>query len=99
MLRLTVLLAVVALYATFASAQRANRYQVESADGATVLSVEVGDRVTYSVARRGRSVLDASPISLTRNMLSDARILGRQDRVRSDDTRGAGYVAILRPTR
>ncbi|MEP7001427.1 MAG: glycoside hydrolase family 97 N-terminal domain-containing protein, partial [bacterium] len=67
-----------------AAAQRARHYQVQSPDGATVLSVDVGGRVTYSVTHRGRPVLDVSPISLT---LAGGRMLGGTDQVRSNATR------------
>ena len=87
MLRLVALLSLSAALATPVVAQRAQHYQVQSPDGATVLSVDVGDRVTYSVAHRGRRVLDASPISLTLNAANGARTLGGNDRVRATDTR------------
>lgn len=54
MLRFATLLALSVALATPVVAQRAQHYQVQSPDGATVLSVDVGERVTYSVAHRGR---------------------------------------------
>ena len=67
-----------------AGAQRARSYTVRSPDGATELTVEVGDRVTYAVSRKGATVLGASPISLT---LADGRTIGVQARVRSESRR------------
>jgi alpha-glucosidase len=67
-----------------ASAQAARQYQVQSPDGATQLTVEVGARVAYSVTHRGRTLLSASPISLT---LQGGRVLGAADRVRSEARR------------
>ena len=86
MLRFVTLIALSVALATPVHAQRAQHYQLNSPDGATVLSVDVGERVTYSVAHRGRSVLDASPISLTLDAVSGARTLGVHDRVRTTDT-------------
>ena len=85
--RLIALLALSAALAAPAVAQSAQHYLVQSPDGATVLTVDVGDRITYSVTQRGRPVLDASPISLTLTASSGARMLGGHDRVRSSDTR------------
>jgi alpha-glucosidase len=80
--RLTVALVFLsALLGTSASAQRARQYQTLSPDGATQLTVDVGDRITYSVTHRGRALLAASPISIT---LRGGRTLGVGDRVRSD---------------
>lgn len=87
MRRVAALLALIApsaVLATPAVAQRARHYEAPSPDGATVLSVDVGGRVTYRVSRRGRPVLDASPISLT---VGGGRVLGRQDPVRSSASR------------
>ncbi|NUO63339.1 MAG: glycoside hydrolase family 97 protein [Gemmatimonadaceae bacterium] len=57
---------------------------VTSPDGATTVRVETGDRVTWSVARRGRVLIAPSPISLT---LDGGRVLGRGARLRGADTR------------
>jgi alpha-glucosidase len=85
MLRLTVALVFAALLvSTPAAAQRGRQYQTQSPDGFTQLTVDVGDRVTYSVTHRGRPVLAASPISLT---LQSGRVLGVGDRVRSEARR------------
>ena len=65
-------------------AQRSRQYQLDSPDGATRITVDVGDRVAYSVTHRGRPVLDASPISLT---LEGGRTLGTAERVRSEARR------------
>jgi alpha-glucosidase len=59
-------------------AQRVQQYRTPSPDGLTVLTIDVTDQVSYSVAHRGRSVLNASPISLT---LEGGRVLGHGDRV------------------
>src|SRR5690348_10243852 len=67
-----------------ASGQGARQYQVQSPDGATQLTVEVGPQVAYSVTHRGRSLLSASPISLA---LQGGRVLGAGDPVRSDTRR------------
>jgi alpha-glucosidase len=67
-----------------AAAQRSRQYQLQSPDGANQIAVEVGDRITYAVTRRGRPVLDASPISLT---LDGGRTLGAGVRVRSEARR------------
>src|SRR5687768_8927231 len=67
-----------------AGAQRARSYQLLSPDGATELTVEAGDRVAYSVARRGAPVLAASPISLT---LDAGRTIGVGATVRSESRR------------
>ena len=67
-----------------AAAQRSRQYQLQSPDGTNQITVEVGDRITYAVSRRGRPVLDASPISLT---LDGGRSLGTAERVRSEARR------------
>ena len=67
-----------------ASSQGVRSYAVQSPDGATELTVEVGERVAYSVRRRGVSVLDASPISLT---LDRGRTIGARSTVRSQSRR------------
>jgi alpha-glucosidase len=84
MRRLALLFLLSAVLAVPAAAQGAQHYAVRSPDSATTLSVDVGNGVTYSVAHRGRAVLDASPISLT---LTGGRVLGRGDQVRSNTTR------------
>ena len=65
-------------------AQQARQYRLRSPDGATELTVDVGDRVAYSVTRRGAPVLASSPISLT---LDARRTMGVQATVRSESRR------------
>ena len=72
------------LVSTPAGAQRGRSYTVESPNGATELTVEVGDRVAYSVTRRGAPVLANSPISLT---LDASRTIGVGTMVRSESRR------------
>jgi alpha-glucosidase len=84
MLRLASLLALSTCISATATAQRAQHYIAQSPDGATQLVVDVGDRVSYSVTHNGRTLLNASPISLT---LASGRVLGRGDRVRSEASR------------
>ena len=67
-----------------ARAQQPRQFRVQSPDGATVLTVDVGARVAYSVTRRGAPVLASSPISLT---LGDGRTLGVRSAVRSESRR------------
>ena len=67
-----------------AGAQRVRAYTVQSPDGATQLTVEVGERVAYSVTRRAVPVLATSPISLT---LDASRTLGVGTTVRSESRR------------
>lgn len=78
------LTALFVVLATTAHAQRPQHYDVQSPDGATMVSVDVNGGVTYRVGHRGRPVLDASPISLT---LGGGRVLGRVDQVQSDTKR------------
>ena len=66
------------------NAQQARQYRVQSPDGATELTVDVGGRVTYAVTRRGTQILSPSPISLT---LGDGRTLGVQAVARSESRR------------
>ena len=82
--RLASLLALVVSLSSPALAQRAQQYRVQSPDGATQLTVDVTDHVAYAVTHGGRTLLSASPISLT---LTSGRTLGRGDRVRSEATR------------
>jgi alpha-glucosidase len=82
--RLVALLVLCACLAQPAGAQRSQRYGAQSPDGATQITVDVADRVTYSVTHGGRTLLDPSPISLT---LASGRTLGRGDRVRSEASR------------
>jgi alpha-glucosidase len=80
-----------------ASGQRARQYQVQSPDGATQLTVDVGPQVAYSVTHRGKTLLSASPISLT---LQGGRVLGAGDRVRSEARRQVrDSVLPLAPTK
>ncbi|HEU4722736.1 MAG TPA: glycoside hydrolase family 97 protein [Gemmatimonadaceae bacterium] len=85
-LRIPRLLALAALLLPLAraDAQQARQYRVLSPDGATELAVELGDRVTYSVTRRGVPVITASPISLT---VDAARTIGVGGTVRSESRR------------
>jgi len=66
------------------AAQRARQYQIRSPDGATQISVDVGERVAYSVSHGGRPLLADSPISLT---LDGGRTLGVRRQVRSEARR------------
>jgi alpha-glucosidase len=72
------------LASSVATAQRSRQYQLQSPDGTNQIAVEVGERITYAVTRRGRPVLEPSPISLT---LDGGRTLGTAERVRSDQRR------------
>jgi len=67
-----------------ATAQRSRQYVLQSPDGTNRITVDVGERITYAVTRRGRPVLDASPIALT---LDGDRALGLAERVRSEARR------------
>jgi hypothetical protein len=84
MRRLAALLSLSVAVTVPAGAQRPHHYQAQSPDGATTLAVDVGDRVTYSIAHRGRVLLGASSISLT---LGGGRMLGRGETVRFTSTR------------
>jgi alpha-glucosidase len=96
--RFTVALATLTLAASSAaSGQQARQYQVQSPDGATQLTVEVGPQVAYSVTHRGKTLLSASPISLT---LQGGRVLGAGDHVRSEARRQVrDSVLPLAPTK
>ena len=67
-----------------AGAQRARSYTVRSPDGATEITLDVGDHVAYSVSWKGAPVLASSPISLT---LDARRTIGAQATVRSESRR------------
>jgi len=72
------------LTASAAGAQRSRQYHVQSPDGATQLTVDAGERVSYSVTHRGRTLIGPSPISVS---LVGGRELGRGDRVRGETSR------------
>ena len=78
------LLLLLLLLPTSAGAQRARSYTVRSPDGVTEVTVDVGDRVAYSVTRKGAAVLASSPISLT---LDAERTIGVRAAVRSESRR------------
>jgi alpha-glucosidase len=80
----SVALLLVALVVTPARGQQPRSYDLLSPDAATRVTVEVGDRITYAVAHRGRPLLEPSPISLT---LEGGRTLGAAERVRSEARR------------
>jgi alpha-glucosidase len=80
----SVALLLVALVVTPARGQQPRSYDLLSPDAATRVRVEVGDRITYAVAHRGRPLLEPSPISLT---LEGGRTLGAAERVRSEARR------------
>ena len=65
-------------------AQQARQYRLLSPDGATELTVDVGDSVAYSVTRRGAPILASSPIGLT---LDSRRPIGVGKTVRSESRR------------
>ena len=67
-----------------AGAQRSRSYTLRSPDTATSVRVEVGDRVTYAIAHRGKDIVSPSPISLT---VAGGRVLGRAASVRSTSER------------
>ena len=96
--RFAVALATLILAASSAaSGQQGRQYQVQSPDGATQLTVEVGPQLSYSVTHRGRPLLSSSPISLT---LQGGRVLGAGDRVRSEARRQVrDSVLPLAPTK
>ncbi|WP_128547315.1 glycoside hydrolase family 97 protein [Larkinella soli] len=60
------------------------RRSVQSPDGRTTLTVEVTDRIRFSVARSGRPLLNPSAVSMT---LGDGRRLGFQPTVRRSGLR------------
>jgi alpha-glucosidase len=82
--RLVAPLALLVCLTSVAGAQRPQQYRTLSPDGATELTVDVTDHVSYSVTHGGRTLLGASPISLT---LASGRVLGRGERVRSEASR------------
>ncbi|MEO8560540.1 MAG: glycoside hydrolase family 97 protein [bacterium] len=73
MRRPATLLTLLSLFALPAAAQRPQLFNASSPDGAMSVTIEVSDRVRYSVSRGGRSVLDPSPISI---ILAGGRRLG-----------------------
>jgi alpha-glucosidase len=72
-----------------ASAVTATPHELRSPDGQTVVAVELGDEVRWSIVRRGVTVLEPSPIGLTLDDTDGpaarrvARVLGRGPKVRS----------------
>ena len=77
-------------------AQRVRSFSLKSPDAATVLTLDIGERVTYAVAHRGKSLLTASPISLT----LPTRILGRGSRVATSSERQVrGSTRPVAPTK
>ena len=72
------------VHAAAAQSPAAPQHRLTSPDGETELRVEVGPALTYAVAHRSGGLINASPISLT---LSDGRVLGRDARVLSAETR------------
>jgi alpha-glucosidase len=90
-------LCLLALTAATGHAQSAPSLVARSPDGQTELRVETGDRLSYSVARRGRTLIASSPISLT---LGDGRMLGRPAAVTKSDTRAVSdSVRPVAPTK
>jgi alpha-glucosidase len=84
MTRTAITLVLAMLAVSPAAAQRARQYQLLSPDRATQITVDVGERVAYSVSHGGRPLLAASPISLT---LEGGRTLGARVQVRSEQRR------------
>ena len=68
------------------AAPQAERHELRSPDGLTVVTVELTDAVRWSVSRRGRAVLLPSTIGLE---LDDGPTLGRASKVRRVRRRAA----------
>ena len=89
-----------ALAAPAASPPRVERHELRSPDGLTVVAVELGGGLRWSVARRGTAVLEPSPIGLE---VEGRPPLGRAARARparrrSVDERLAVPVPVRRRT-
>jgi alpha-glucosidase len=67
-----------------AVAQQPRSFAARSPDGETRIEVTVGDRITYAVTHRGRTLVAPSPVSLA---LGGGRVLGRGARVAGARTR------------
>lgn len=66
------------------SAAAAQQHELTSPDGRTTVVLDAGDRLTWSLHRDGRLLVEPSPISMT---LQSGRVLGPDARVASTDSR------------
>jgi alpha-glucosidase len=70
--------ALLALISTLAARGEAQTHRATSPDGAITITITVGSQLTYAIEWRGRTIVAASPISLT---LGDGTVVGTGARV------------------
>jgi len=84
-------LTLLALAAALASRGEAQTYRAKSPDGAVAIGITIGGRLTYAVEWGGRTIVAASPISLT---LSDGTVVGPGARVVDVRTSSADEIVV-----
>ena len=89
----SLMLMLLAIFGFSSSGKAANDYKVSSPDGKLTMTINVGDKVTYTVTAEGQTLVTPSAIAL---VLEDGTTLGEKPRV-SSSRKGSNSEVISAP--